>query len=68
MVGEGATKRQVDRTSRRIVWVLALMMLLSFGFGVFMFIPEEHRAQKLDEMMYKYKARQLRVSGGAESD
>ncbi len=46
-----------DRTVRRLVWVMVIGMLLSFTFGVAMFLPEEHRAQKLEETMAKYQAR-----------
>lgn len=51
-----------DRATRLIVWLLAGMMVFSFGVGVAMFVPAEHRAQKLDEMMAKYKARARRVA------
>ncbi|MDP6377409.1 MAG: hypothetical protein QF921_03455 [Pseudomonadales bacterium] len=51
------TPSSVDQTTRRVVWWMAVTMLLSFSFGVAMFIPEEHRVQKLEETMAKYQAR-----------
>jgi hypothetical protein len=53
---------RTDKATRRIIWVLAGIMVFSFAFGVVMFIPTEHRAQKLAEMTLKYQARQARVS------
>jgi hypothetical protein len=53
---------RTDKTTRRIIWVLAGIMVFSFAFGVVMFIPTEHRAQKLAEMALKYQARQHRVA------
>lgn len=42
---------------RRTAWLLAGIMALSFTFGIAMFIPAEHRADKLEEMMTRYQAR-----------
>jgi len=36
---------------------MVVAMLISFSFGVAMFLPEDHRAQKLEETMAKYQAR-----------
>ncbi len=47
-----------DKATRRVVWVLVSMMAVSFVFGISYFLPEEHRAWKLEEMMVKYQARQ----------
>ena len=49
---------RIDASLRRIAWVLAGVMLLSFGFGVLIFLPAEHRAQKIEQMKQKYEARQ----------
>ncbi len=57
----------LDRASRRVALVLAGVMLLSFGFGVSMFLPAEHRAQKLDEMKAKYQQR-VRRARSIEAD
>ena len=48
-------------SSRRVAWVLAGLILLSFAFGVVMFLPAEHRAQKLEQMKQKYQAKQHRM-------
>ena len=40
---------------------LAGLILLSFAFGVVMFLPAEHRAQKLEQMKQKYQAQQHRM-------
>lgn len=42
------------KSSRRVAWLLAGLILLSFAFGVAMFLPAEHRAQKLEQMKQKY--------------
>ncbi len=52
----------LDRSTRRIVWLMAGAMLLSFTFGVAMFAPAEHRAYKLQEMQYKYRERGRQAS------
>jgi len=49
---------QADKFSRHIVWLLAGLILLSFVFGVVMFLPAEHRAQKLQEVQQKFQAKQ----------
>jgi len=49
-----------DKSTRRVAWLLAGVILLSFAFGVAMFVPTEHRAQKLEEMQQKYQAKQHR--------
>ena len=54
--------RRLDKTTRRVIWLLAAVMACSFGFGIVMFVPDEHRAQKLAEMTLKYQARQRRVT------
>ena len=46
-----------DPGTRKVVWVMASVMALSFVFGVGMFLPAEHRTDKLDEMMGRYQAR-----------
>ncbi len=46
-----------DKTIRHVVWLMAGVMLLSFSFGVAMFLPVEHRSQKLQEMTSKYRER-----------
>jgi hypothetical protein len=48
------------KSSRRVAWLLAGLILLSFAFGVAMFLPAEHRAQKLEQMQQKYQAKQHR--------
>ena len=48
-------------SSRRVAWLLAGLILLSFAFGVAMFLPAEHRAQKLEQMRQKYLAKQHRM-------
>jgi len=58
----------MDKGTRNVLLVLALMMLLSFGFGVSMFLPEEHRTQKLNEMMHKYEQRTLPTASFLESE
>ncbi len=50
-----------DKSSRRVAWLLAGLILLSFAFGVAMFLPAEHRAQKLEQMKQKYQAKQHRM-------
>jgi hypothetical protein len=49
-----------DKATRRIAWWLAGLILLSFAFGVAMFLPPEHRAQKFEEIRKKYEAKQSR--------
>jgi len=49
------------KSSRRVAWLLAGLILLSFAFGVAMFLPAEHRAQKLEHMKQKYQAKQHRM-------
>ncbi len=49
--------QQEEAGRRRLVWVLAVVMVLSFAFGIGMFLPAEHRADKLEETMAKYQAR-----------
>ncbi len=46
-----------DKATRRVVWALVSMMAASFVFGISYFLPEEHRAWKLEETMAKYQAR-----------
>jgi hypothetical protein len=36
---------------------MVILMVASFAFGVAMFIPAEHRAEKLEETMARYQAR-----------
>ena len=50
-----------DKSSRRIAWLLAGLILLSFAFGVAMFLPAEHRVQKLEQMKQQYQAKQQRM-------
>lgn len=51
-----------DKSSRRrVAWLLAGLILLSFTFGVAMFLPAEHRAQKLEQMKQQYQAKQHRM-------
>lgn len=58
MKGSGlAAERALDRATRRLIWLLAAVMLSSFAFGIAMFIPAEHRAEKLEETMQRYQAR-----------
>ena len=51
-----------DKSSRPIAWLLAGLMLLSFAFGVAMFLPAEHRAQKLEQMKQQQQAKQHRMA------
>jgi hypothetical protein len=53
------------KSSRRVAWLLAGLILLSFAFGVAMFLPAEHRAQKLEQMKQKYQAQQHRMSSSS---
>tara|TARA_B100000959_G_scaffold257609_1_gene291848 strand:- start:19 stop:210 length:192 start_codon:yes stop_codon:yes gene_type:complete len=46
-----------DRATQHVVWWLVGTILLSFTFGVAMFIPEDHRSAKLQETTAKYEAR-----------
>ena len=50
-----------DKPSRRVAWLLTGLILLSFAFGVAMYLPAEHRAQKFEEMKKKYQAKQHRA-------
>ncbi len=54
---DGEQSVSADKVTRRVVWVLVSMMTASFVFGISYFLPEEHRAWKLDETMAKYQAR-----------
>ena len=56
---------KADGETKRVVWFLAGIMLLSFAFGTGMFIPAEHRTEKLEEMMQRY---QQRNSAGLPDD
>jgi len=47
----------VDRAARRVVWLMVTIMLASFSFGIAIFVPAEHRAEKLEETMQRYQAR-----------
>ena len=49
------------KSSRRVAWLLAGLILLSFTFGVAMFLPAEHRVQKLEQMKQQYQAKQRRM-------
>ena len=53
------------KSSRRVGWLLAGLILLSFAFGVAMFLPAEHRAQKLEQMKQKYQAKQHRMASSS---
>jgi hypothetical protein len=62
------TERKTESHSR-IGWILAGVILLSFAFGVMMYLPPEHRAQKLEEIKQKYDAKQQhyrRLTGNKE--
>ena len=50
-----------DKSTRRVAWLLAGLILLSFTFGVAMFLPAEHRAQKLEQIKQQYQAKQHRM-------
>lgn len=47
----------MDSSTRRVLWILIGAMLLSFVFGIAMFVPEENRAYTLEQTMAKYQAR-----------
>lgn len=47
------------KSSGRVAWLLAGLILLSFAFGVAMFLPAEHRAQKLEQIKQKYQAKRM---------
>ena len=49
------------KSTGRVAWLLAGLILLSFAFGVVMFLPAEHRVQKLEQMKHKYQAKQHRM-------
>ncbi|MCP5092105.1 MAG: hypothetical protein GY949_14395 [Gammaproteobacteria bacterium] len=53
----GRHKAETDKATRRVVWMLAGTMVLSFILGIVAFLPEEHRAAKLEETMAKYQAK-----------
>ena len=53
------------KSSRRVAWLLAALILLSFAFGVAMFLPAEHRAQKLEQIKQKYQAKQNRMASSS---
>lgn len=55
-VKEG-NNQQLDPVTKRVVWLLAAIIAFSFTFGIAMYLPEENRADKLDEMMARYQAR-----------
>jgi len=44
-------------STARIAGVMAVVILASFAFGVAMFLPAEHRAEKLQELQQRYQAR-----------
>lgn len=48
--------REGDRATRLVVWLLVSLMVISFVFGVLMYLPAEHRAQKLQQMEQKYQS------------
>lgn len=50
------------KSFRRVAWLLAGLILLSFAFGVAMFLPAERRAQKLEQIKQKYQAKQQRMT------
>ena len=50
-----------DKSCARVAWLLTGLILLSFAFGVAMYLPAEHRAQKFEEMKKKYQAKQHRA-------
>ena len=45
-------------SSNSIALLLGGIVVLSFVFGIFMFLPPENRAQKIEETYKKYQARQ----------
>jgi len=45
-----------DLATRLVVWLLVSLMVISFVFGVLMYLPAEHRAQKLQQMEQKYQS------------
>jgi hypothetical protein len=45
----------------RVVWLLIGVILLSFAFGVVMFLPAEHRAQKWAEIKKEYQLKVQRA-------
>jgi hypothetical protein len=46
-------------------WILTGVILLSFGFGVAMYLSPEQRAQKFSEIKQKYEAKQqYRIASG----
>lgn len=53
---------ETNRNNKQVAWMISGMMLCSFIFGVMMFIPAEHRAQKIEEMEYKYRQRGEQVA------
>ncbi len=57
-----------DKSTRQIAWLLAGLILFSFVFGVVMFLPAEHRAQKLEQMQQKYQAKQQQRMPSSSAD
>ncbi len=51
---------QTKRSINRVAWILGGVVLVSFAFGVLMFLPAEHRAKKIQETVKKYQAKQER--------
>ena len=49
---------RIDASCRRVAWVLAGLILLSFALGMIMYLPAEQRAQKFEQMKQKYEAKQ----------
>ncbi|MEK6815153.1 MAG: hypothetical protein AABY65_10490 [Nitrospirota bacterium] len=52
--------KQIKSSNRRIVLLLGGITVLSFAFGVFMYLPAENRARKIQETYKKYQAKQER--------
>lgn len=52
-----AAQSDIDPAIKRAVWAMVAVMALSFIFGIAMFLPAEHRAEKLTETMQRYQAR-----------
>jgi hypothetical protein len=51
------TVKQIKSSNRRIVLLLGGITVLSFAFGVFMYLPAENRARKIQETYKKYQAK-----------
>ena len=47
--------------NKRVAWLLSCVILLSFVFGVVMFLPAEHRAQKLEQIKQEYQLKVQRA-------